>query len=84
MHCIILGLIVWDDIVSDIILIVGQCDIFHGPVILVDISNIFSWFCITLDLLQISAQALEVSTLKHFIMSKKRKVHISLYIVLGL
>ena len=54
MNCIILGLIVWAYIVSDIILIVGQCDIFHGPVILVDISNIFSWFCITLDLLQTS------------------------------
>ena len=36
---------------SDPILIVSQCDIFHGPVILVDISNILSWICITLDLL---------------------------------
>ena len=39
--CTVLGLIVGADTVSDLILIEGQCDLFHGPVILASICNTY-------------------------------------------
>ena len=42
---------VWANTLGDLILIVDQCDIFHGTVILHRISNTFIWICIIIGLI---------------------------------
>ena len=46
-----LGVLVQYDTMSVVIILVGHCDIFHGPEILLNISNTILWIYIILEML---------------------------------